>query len=122
ACTPEKIEDIDDEEEPIYYVVTFDAQGGTSVASVTVLEGSVITVPDEPTRAEYIFKFWYITDPEVRYIFDTPVTSNITLKAAWEKEAEPEEEIPTTDLIYEDIEAVENQLFNSYYDLNLITK
>lgn len=113
----------DDTDDPIdYYTVTFDAKGGSSVEPITVEEGGLITAPDNPEKDGYIFRYWFLTDEDVAFVFDTPITSHVTLTASWDKEPEPEEVIPITDLIYEDIEAIQEQLYNTYYDLNLATR
>ena len=39
--------------------VTYDAQGGSSVASVTWTTGSTLTLPAAPTRTGYSFGGWY---------------------------------------------------------------
>ena len=64
------------------YTVTFDSQGGTSVASQTVVEGGLATRPVDPTRSGYTFVEWQLNGKT--YNFSTKVTSNITLKAVWE--------------------------------------
>ena len=66
------------------YVVTFNANGGTAVASVTVNAGSTATAPTAPTRDSYTFDGWY-TDSALTTMFNftTVITSNITLYAKW---------------------------------------
>lgn len=66
----------------IYYDVTFDSDGGSSVASQTVLENTNATKPADPTKTHYIFKGWQLNGAD--YNFTTPVTGDITLKAKWE--------------------------------------
>ena len=68
------------------YTVTFDSNGGTAVASQTVVSGGKATVPTAPTKAAdanytYAFNGWTLNDAD--YDFATPVTGNITLKAKW---------------------------------------
>ena len=71
---------------PITYTVSFDSQGGSSVASITgVAAGSVITAPSAPTRTGYTFGGWYKEASCVNawnFSIDT-VTANITLYAKW---------------------------------------
>ena len=57
------------------YKVTFNVNGGTSVAEQYVEEGYLA---EEPTtsRVGYTFDSW-------DYSFDTPITSNITVNANW---------------------------------------
>jgi len=70
--------------EPIAYTVNFDTDGGEKIASITVNDGEVVAEPDEPEKEYSIFLGWYLDDNE--YDFSTPVTSNITLTAKWERE------------------------------------
>ncbi|WP_337099389.1 InlB B-repeat-containing protein [Paenibacillus sp. YIM B09110] len=69
------------------YQVTFDSQGGSTVAGVTgVVDGTAVTKPADPTRAGYYFAGWY-TDAG----YTTPwsfasdkVNADLTLYARWE--------------------------------------
>lgn len=72
-------------EEIDYYTVTFESNGGTAVESQVIAEGETATEPEAPTLEGYTFAGWY-TDAELTaaYDFATPVTSDITLYAAWE--------------------------------------
>ncbi len=67
------------------YTVTFDSQGGSSVASQSVAEGECATPPADPTRTNYTFTGWY-TDAACTTAFDfaTPITGDITLYAGWQ--------------------------------------
>ncbi len=67
------------------YTVTFDAAGGSSVASQTVTKGQTATQPTAPTKAGYVFKGWTLNG--AAYNFATPVTGNVTLVASWEENA-----------------------------------
>ena len=65
--------------------VTFNSNGGSTVASQTVKSSATATKPTNPTRSGYTFAGWY-TDNEkftTKYDFATPVTKNITLYAKW---------------------------------------
>ena len=65
------------------YIVTFNSNGGSTVASQTVEEGSKVTKPANPTRNGYKFECWLLNGKE--YNFDTEITRNITLLAKWTK-------------------------------------
>ena len=73
------------------FTVSFESNGGTSVASQTVLDGTRATEPDPaPTKASdennsYTFAGWY-SNPELTgdaYDFNTAVTGTLTLYAKW---------------------------------------
>lgn len=44
---------------PMAYTVSFDSQGGTSVAGVNFLQGGSIPLPSAPTRTGYSFLGWF---------------------------------------------------------------
>jgi len=73
--------------EATYYTVTFDSDGGSEVASQSVLSGTTATEPVDPTKTDYVFDGWF-TDAELttEYDFSTPVTSDIILYAKWTAE------------------------------------
>ncbi len=63
------------------YKITFDSNGGSEVASVTVKENEKLEKPEDPTREGYIFGGWYYN--EELYDFDLPVKQDMTLEAGW---------------------------------------
>ena len=63
------------------WTVTFDSNGGSSVTSQKVYDGSKATKPTNPTRTDYDFVKWTLNGNE--YKFDTAVTKDITLVAEW---------------------------------------
>ncbi len=71
---------------PTFYEVTFNSNGGSSVAAQTVLEGGKATRPANPILAEYEFKGWFknLAD-ENPYDFNTLLEDDLTLIAKWEK-------------------------------------
>ena len=83
----------DKEDEVTKYTVTFDSNGGSSVAKQTVEEGKKVTQPKNPTRSGYTFEGWYLGS--TKYNFSNKVTKNITLTAKWEKVEEKEEQTIT---------------------------
>ena len=66
------------------YTVIFDSEGGTTVSSQQVKEGDKVTKPSNPTKSGYTFKEWLYMGNS--YDFNTPVTSNMTLLAAYDEE------------------------------------
>ena len=66
------------------YTVTFNSQGGSSVASENINFNAMATAPAAPTQTGYTFTGWY-TDAAgtVPFVFTTPITAAITLYAKW---------------------------------------
>ena len=64
------------------YTITFDSNGGSSVATQTVNYNGTVTQPTAPTKTGYTFKNWTLNGNV--YDFSTKVTGSITLKATWE--------------------------------------
>jgi uncharacterized repeat protein (TIGR02543 family) len=69
----------------VSYTVSYEENGGTSVADEPVNSGSKATEPADPTKADNTFDGWYTDDVSFAnlYDFDTFVTGNITLYAKW---------------------------------------
>jgi uncharacterized repeat protein (TIGR02543 family) len=64
--------------------VTFNSNGGSSVAAQTISSGGTATRPDDPARNGYTFDNWYSNAGLTTvYNFSTPVTGNIILYAKW---------------------------------------
>lgn len=63
------------------FMVTFNSNGGSTVASQSVLEGNKAIMPSNPTREGYNFSSWTLNGNN--YNFNTPVSGNITLVAKW---------------------------------------
>jgi uncharacterized repeat protein (TIGR02543 family) len=69
------------------FTVTFDSNGGSAVASQTVKEGATAVEPTAPTRSGYDFEGWFRNEALTsKYDFSAPVTTDITLYAAWDKQ------------------------------------
>ena len=64
------------------YTVTFDSDGGSSVAPQTVTIGGKATKPADPTKEGYTFDSWQ-TPQGAAFDFGSPVEADITLKAKW---------------------------------------
>ena len=65
----------------VIFVIKFDTDGGSIVEDVTVKENEKVSKPVDPTKDGYSFVGWYYNDE--LYDFDSPVTSDMTLKAKW---------------------------------------
>ena len=72
---------VDTPEEPVYYTVTFDSDGGSSVEPQNIESGKTATKPADPTKTGYDFGGWY--NGTSAFDFTKPVTEKITLKAKW---------------------------------------
>lgn len=68
------------------YTVTFDADGQKE--DVSVKEGEKVSEKEAPQKDGYTFLGWYLENQ--KYDFETPVTTDITLYARWEKTKTPE--------------------------------
>lgn len=65
------------------FTVEFDTNGGIAINSLTVEKGSLVKIPDNPTRDGYNFVEWQLNGN--KYNFDQILESNIKLIAIWEK-------------------------------------
>ena len=66
--------------------VTFNTDGGTSVAEEKVLRGQKVAKPtDDPTKSGYTFTGWEDANGAGAYDFNTPVIAPLTLTAKWEE-------------------------------------
>ena len=81
-----KIEEKDrdkQKEEVEEFKVTFNPNGGSAIASITVKKGEKITKPENPERKGYEFAGWKLAEEE--FDFDKEINENITLTATWKK-------------------------------------
>ena len=70
---------------PVQYTVTFNSGEGSEVAAQTVDEGSLLTMPKDPTWEGYVFEGWYKDEACTEawdFAADT-VIADITLYAKW---------------------------------------
>ena len=67
------------------YVVTFESNGGSDIDQAKVVEDSLLTKPENPTREYYAFDGWFKDEGLTEaWDFETDtVTSHITLYAKW---------------------------------------
>ena len=75
-------------EEIIMHKVTFDTDGGNEISPVMVKEGKTLLEVEEPTKENYVFKGWL--NGEEKYNFNSPVVTDLNLKAWWEEVSETE--------------------------------
>ena len=70
------------------FTVTFEVDGGSAIAPLTVSKGAKIVQPKPPTKQDYRFVGWY-TDKQFSVLFDfkaQTITQNTTLYAQWKWE------------------------------------
>ncbi len=69
------------DDRPQTCTVTFDSDGGSTVKSQMVVQGSRARLPAAPSKEGYLFSRWQLEGQN--YDFTTPVTQSIRLKAVW---------------------------------------
>ena len=68
------------------YTVSFDSNGGSSVAAQSVTYNTAASKPEDPSRKGYTFAGWFTgKDCKTAYDFNSNVTGDITLYAKWNK-------------------------------------
>lgn len=73
---------------PSVYTVTFNSNGGSTVASQTVTAGGKAVKPEDPAREGYTFAGWF-TDEALSKAFDfsASLSTSLTLYAKWTQNA-----------------------------------
>ena len=66
------------------WTITFDADGGSEVADVTVKHNTKAEKPDDPTKDDYDFMGWFYGSPAIAFDWDANVTQDYALVAHWE--------------------------------------
>lgn len=66
---------------PQTFTVTFNSNGGSSVASEIVNDGGKVSQPANPTKDGHTFNGWKLGNSA--FDFNTPITANTTLVAGW---------------------------------------
>ncbi len=69
------------------YVISFESNGGSTVAPIVLKEGTTATMPKNPTKEGYVFDGWYLDSALTESFAGTShgISSNITLYAKWVK-------------------------------------
>ena len=74
----------------VRHLVTFNTNGGSSVASVAVVDGQTVAEPQAPVWEGHTFQGWYTDEGCTKaYDFKSVVTSDLTLFAKWSTEVVP---------------------------------
>ena len=80
ACTKAETQDAQKKE----ITISFDTQGGSEIAPITIRSGESLTLPKAPTKDGYVFDGWYLDSNCIEEYEDSYVVSkNITLYAKW---------------------------------------
>lgn len=95
------------------YKVVFDSQEGSYLFPVYVDQGGTLTVPTEPTRLGYSFKYWSTEKNGSAFDFSQGINENLTLYAVWEAK---------TDTPYKVIYWQENANDDSYSFKEMVEK
>jgi len=67
------------------YTVTFDTNGGSTVADQQIEHGKKASKPADPVKSAYTFDGWYADSYcKVPFDFDTEITADWTIYAAWQ--------------------------------------
>ena len=97
------------------FTVTFDSNGGSSVASITGISSSAtITLPTQPTKVDNIFSGWFIDNEtfENEFTASTLVTENIIVYAKWTPiEGEPYDGPKTIKIIGFNLQQAETYIY-----------
>jgi hypothetical protein len=112
------------------FTVTFDSDGGTSVASQTVNEGSKANKPTDPVKENDVGGLYLGTPPDYTLIgwfngstqwdFNSPVTSNMTLKAQWTTPVPIDlAEIERDNILYQTVSYIKVNRFGDEFTLLL---
>jgi len=64
------------------YTITFDSNGGSEVATITQVYGTVVKAPTAPTKAGFKFVGWQLNGED--YTFTTMPAEDIILVAVWD--------------------------------------
>ena len=73
--------------DPFFFHIEFDSDGGTKVETQTVQKGEKATEPEKPTKDGMDFIGWYDGDNE--FSFDTIITKDYKLTAKWKTQTPP---------------------------------
>ncbi len=73
-------------EEIVTREVTFETNGGSTIASQIIEDGTTATKPSNPTRDGYYFVGWYSNEGlTTEFSFTTVITSDTTIYAKWQE-------------------------------------
>lgn len=69
----------------IELTVTFETNGGTSIPSIPLKYGDVVSMPANPQKEEYNFAGWFIdSELTIPFVSTDPITEDVILYAKWD--------------------------------------
>jgi uncharacterized repeat protein (TIGR02543 family) len=75
---------------PTQYTLSFNSHGGSTVAAITVDEGTVVEKPTDPTRSGYTFNGWFSAGSGgTLYTWPHTLTADVTMHAQWQDTSDP---------------------------------
>ena len=83
ASEPTDPEPTDPEPDLGTFTVTFDTQGGSSVAAQKVEENGLVEEPEDPSKANALFSYWETAAGDLWRFNRDRVTGDMTLYAVW---------------------------------------
>ncbi|MFI3329369.1 MAG: InlB B-repeat-containing protein [bacterium] len=108
-----------EEENPIYFTVTFDSDGGTNVNSQEIKQGELSYYSSlKPQKDNYVFQYWSLDGKE--FNFDTPITEDITLVAIWEEYTGPP--YINTESLSEGYQILNEIYYTEHYSIERVLK
>ena len=63
------------------YTISFDTDGGSEIASISLVSGTPVTAPENPIKVGYTFQCWTLNGE--KYVFGVMPAEDILLKAVW---------------------------------------
>ena len=68
-------------EPDVYYTVYYKYEDGTLISSTTIKSTELLQEPTTPTKVGYTFDGWYLDGSSTKFVFNTPLSSDIILFA-----------------------------------------
>lgn len=80
------------------WTITFDSNGGSTVDSISVINGELATKPSDPTKENYTFVSWY-SDSYLTVPFDwsKKITSDWLVYASWKEDKSDSDNVDPDD-------------------------
>lgn len=67
--------------------ITFDSDGGSAVAPLTIQKGTIPTKPADPVKEGFVFDYWFEKGKLTKFNFGNKLQRNVELVAAWREYA-----------------------------------